>query len=548
WKEKRKNENIKWRTLEHKGPCFAPPYQCLPRNVRFYYDKIATKLSLEAEEAAGFYAALQNSRKTSATFDRNFFADWKSTMRNNERCLIRNFNKCNFKELENHFKRISDAKKQKTREEKQALKKANEKLQKTYGYCVVDGHKQKIGNFRVEPPGLFVGRGDHPKQGMLKRRVQPEDVTINCSLGPKIPKPPTGHKWKEVMNNNTVTWLACWTENIFRTKKYIMLNPASKLKSQKDWQKYETSRKLHKCLDDIRSNYKKDFKSNEMCFRQRAVALYFIDQLALRVGNEKDKETADTVGCCSLRVEHVKLHNTLNGKRNVVEFDFLGKDCIRYTNRVPVIKMVFDNLKLFMRKKCHGSELFDCLDANMLNKHLQSIMDGLTAKVFRTFHASRTLQEKLDLLTVEKDSLHAKLFKYNKANRDAALLCNHQRAVPKNFEKQIENLRSKVIISQAFSVSILNEISYQHSILVMKKEATCNKLKEHVTKLQLQLKDKLENREIALGTSKLNYLDPRISVAWLCKRWQVPIGKIYNKSLQERFAWAIDTTKANFHY
>ena len=34
--------------------------------------------------------------------------------------------------------------------------------------------------------------------------------------------------------------------------------------------------------------------------------MYFIDKLALRAGNEKDSdETADTVGCCSLRVEHI---------------------------------------------------------------------------------------------------------------------------------------------------------------------------------------------------------------------------------------------------
>ena len=45
-----------------------------------------------------------------------------------------------------------------------------------------------------------------------------------------------------------------------------------------------------------------------MADRQRAVAMYFIDKLALRAGNEKDtEEAADTVGCCSLRVEHVKV-------------------------------------------------------------------------------------------------------------------------------------------------------------------------------------------------------------------------------------------------
>lgn len=63
----------------------------------------------------------------------------------------------------------------------QRLKKENEELVKEYGFCVIDHHKEKIGNFKIEPPGLFRGRGDHPKQGMLKTRVQPEDVIINCS-------------------------------------------------------------------------------------------------------------------------------------------------------------------------------------------------------------------------------------------------------------------------------------------------------------------------------------------------------------------------------
>ena len=54
-----------------------------------------------------------------------------------------------------------------------------------------------------------------------------------------------------------------------------------------------------------------------------------------------------------------------------------------------------------------------------------------------------------------------------------------------------------------------------------------------------------ENKEIALGTSKLNYLDPRISVAW-CKKWEVPVEKIYNKSQRDKFAWAIDMAGEDF--
>ena len=51
------------------------------------------------------------------------------------------------------------------------------------------------------------------------------------------------------------------------------------LSGAKDWQKYETARRLHKQVDKIRAQYHEDFKSKEMRVRQRAVALYFIDKV-----------------------------------------------------------------------------------------------------------------------------------------------------------------------------------------------------------------------------------------------------------------------------
>lgn len=44
-----------------------------------------------------------------------------------------------------------------------------------------------------------------------------------------------------------------------------------------------------------------------------------------------------------------------------------------------------------------------------MNKHLNDLMDGLTAKVFRTFNASNTLQEQLDKLTDPKSSVTEKV-------------------------------------------------------------------------------------------------------------------------------------------
>jgi DNA topoisomerase-1 len=38
--------------------------------------------------------------------------------------------------------------------------------------------------------------------------------------------------------------------------------------------------------------------------------------------------------------------------------------------------------------------------------------------------------------------------------------------------------------------------------------------------------------------SQLNYMDPRISVAW-CKRNEVPIEKIFSKTMRDKFNWAM---------
>ncbi|CAG2105154.1 unnamed protein product, partial [Medioppia subpectinata] len=615
WEEERPGEGIKWKTLTHKGPVFPPPYEPLPKSVKFYYDGKPLRLKPEAEEGpvfpppyeplpksvkfyydgkplrlkpeaeevAGFYARmLDHDYVAKPAFNKNFFKDWRKTMTEDEKQTISDLKKCNFKDMATHFKEESEKRKQKTKEEKQEIKKQNEKLIEEYGYCIVDGHKQKIGNFRIEPPGLFRGRGEHPKMGKLKKRVRPEDVIINIGKKVDPPAPPTGRKWKEVRHDNTVTWLASWQENVMGNVKYIMLNPSSKLKSIKDWQKYEKARELKKYISKIRDDYRIDFKAREMVKRQRAVALYFIDKLALRAGNEKEEgETADTVGCCSLRVEHIKLHDKKNGKEYVVDFDFLGKDSIRYENSVSVEKRVYKNLKHFMESKKGSDDLFDRIDTAELNRYLTSLMDGLTAKVFRTYNASQTLQLQLNELTKSSMSLPEKILAYNRANRAVALLCNHQRAVPKTFDKQMENLEVKIkdkkkVVKEAKKNykeakknkdNAANVAKFKKRMETLedqleKLEAKKNKdnaanvakfkkrmetLEDQLEKLVLQRTDKEENKQIALGTSKLNYLDPRITVAW-CKKWDVSIEKVYNKTQRDKFRWAIEMVGPEYQF
>lgn len=561
WEESDLDSDRKWKTLEHSGPVFSPKYEPLPKDVKFKYDGKTIKLSEPAEEVATFYAKMLDHEYTSKeTFNKNFFHDWRKFMTDEEKSTIRDLKKCDFTQMHQYFKEQSEARKNLDKEEKKKIKEENDRLAEKFGIAIVDGHKQKIGNFRLEPPGLFRGRGDHPKMGKVKQRIEAKDIIINIGKKATIPVPPDWvkkgkyHGWKEIRHDNTVTWLVSWTENIMGNVKYIMLNPSSKLKSMKDWKKYETARDLHLLIDKIRDDYRRDWKDREMVKRQRAVALYFIDRLALRAGNEKDdSEAADTVGCCSLRVEHIQLFEELNGKKYVVQFDFLGKDSMRYFNQVPVEKRVFKNLKIFMEKKRPGDDLFDRLDTVSLNKHLQSLMEGLSIKVFRTYNASITLERQLDELMKDGEdmSIAEKVLAYNRANRAVAILCNHQRTVPKGFEGQMEKLKEKIRDKEDQIKQAQKELKKAKKENDKKEKEKLTKkvktLREQLDKLKVQETDKEENKQIALGTSKLNYLDPRITVAW-CKKYEVPIEKVYTKTHREKFRWALEMAGPEYRF
>ena len=59
-------------------------------------------------------------------------------------------------------------------------------------------------------------------------------------------------------------------------------------------------------------------------------------------------DEADTVGCCTLRVEHIKFPEN---SPNTITFDFLAKDSMRYLNTVKVEPIVYENLKRFVKGK-----------------------------------------------------------------------------------------------------------------------------------------------------------------------------------------------------
>lgn len=452
------DDSIKWTTLEHNGVLFAPEYEPLPKHVKMRYDGQPVTLAPEAEEVATFWVAMMTPASThhleNPVFRQNFFSDFSDFIKksggarnaNGEKVPIKSLDKCDFSQMYDHWLAKTEAKKTKnlSKEEKEAAKAEKDKLEAPYINCIWDGRKQKVGNFRVEPPSLFRGRGEHPKTGRVKVRVFPEQITINIGKKAKVPEPPKGHKWKAVQHDQKATWLAMWQENINGAYKYVMLGAASDVKGQSDFKKFEKARELKKHIDRIRKDYEKELKSEIMADRQRATAMFLIDKLALRAGNEKDTENeADTVGCCSLKYEHISLEPP-----NKVTFDFLGKDSIRYNETAIVTPQVFKNLKLFKKApKADGDDLFDRLTTSQLNKHLNSYMQGLTAKVFRTYNASWTMSKLLNELHSDprsRGTIAEKVKLYNDCNRKVAILCNHKRTVGASHEQQMAKMSDRI--------------------------------------------------------------------------------------------------------
>lgn len=636
WWEDDKANDEGWKSLVHNGVMFPPDYKPLPSHIKLYYDNQPVELPPEAEEVAGFYAALlETDHGKNPVFQKNFFHDFLQVLKENNGTLngieIKSFDKCDFSKIHAYFELLKEEKKKMSAQERKQLRLERQKEEEPYKFCELNGRREQVGNFRVEPPDLFRGRGKHPKTGKLKRRVQPEDIVLNLSKDAPIPVPPEGHKWGEIRHDPTVQWLAMWRENIFDSFKYVRLAANSSLKGQSDLKKFEKARELKKHIDTIRKDYRRNLKSKIMLERQKAVAIYLIDVFALRAGGEKSEDEADTVGCCSLRYEHVTLQPP-----NIVVFDFLGKDSIRFYQEVEVDKQVFKDLIIFKRPpKQPGHQLFDRLDPSILNKFLQSYMPGLTAKVFRTYNASKTMQDQLDLIPNE-GSVAEKLLRYNAANRTVAILCNHQRSVTKGHAQSVQkaNARIKELIWQRIRLKkailqldkkqrkknpkyfseiddltkedeieihekiieretekyhrkflrendkrkfedeelleekVLNE--WLEKVETLKEEFkeelktgkveikpalnTVEKLEKQIERLDLrietssiQLKDKQENSEVSLGTSKINYIDPRLSVVF-CKKFGVPIEKIFTKSLREKFTWAIESVDENWRF
>lgn len=339
-----------------------------------------------------------------------------------------------------------------TKEERRALaaerKAQREALKAHYGYAILNGQRVELGTYMVEPSGIFMGRGQHPMRGRWKEGSNQRDVTLN--YGPD-PMPEAGN-WDEIVWQPESLWVARWKDKLSDKLKYIWLADTAPVKQEREAAKFDKATKLDKRLARVRRHIRTGLVDDDARTRQVATAAYLIDALCLRVGDEKDLDEADTVGATTLRPEHL----TFQDDGSIV-FRFLGKDSVEWHKTLKPPEQVLANLKVLAAEaEVQGAaqsgaasrdmpQLFPRVSSTSVNAFFSDAMPELTAKVFRTHHATRAVQDTLSRSRVEADDPdYAKWRIASRANLRAAELCNHTKQLRSTWERSRARYRQRI--------------------------------------------------------------------------------------------------------
>lgn len=541
---------MKWKTLQHNAILFPPDFESKGIKIKIKGQPVG--LNILQEEMVYQWAKKKDTPYAQdKVFQKNFTVDFAKTLNSK-------FNKISYQDIDfsQAYKIVDkekDLKEMMSKEGKKKIakkrKELKEEMTEKYGKAIIDGSEVEVANYMAEPPGIFIGRGEHPLRGKWKPRVTPKDVTLNLGKEAKVPK----GTWGEIVNDRDSMWLASWMDELTQKRKYVWLADTASLKQERDIAKYDKAKNLAKKIERVKKEIVKDMQSKDSKLKRISTACYLIYRTSMRVGDEKDPEEADTVGATTLRKEHIKL----TGK--AIEFDFLGKDYVRWQETVPAEgqdKQFHDNLKELVENKKPTEEIFDGITSRHVNVYYSSIVKGLTAKVFRTYLSSIVVSKYLrENENIKSKSPAEKLYHAKLANLEAAIMCNHKRTIPKTFEQSLQKKKDTLkkvekTASWEKAKTTLKKVegstpkTEKQKQALEKRKKTLNdqikkqkkKHKEKVEKLKLQIDLVEQTRDYNLGTSLRNYIDPRIFKSWTDEvgaEWE----KLYTSALQKKFLW-----------
>ena len=481
------------------------------------------RLSPEQEEmAVAWVKKLGTEYAEDKTFAKNFFQDFAQALgRDDVKPSDIDFSEIEKYVIEEKNRKLTMPREEKKlqAQERKALREAN---REKYGYAIVDGLRVEVGNYTVEPSSIFMGRGRHPMRGKWKSGAKENDVVLNMS--PDAPRPKGD--WKEIVWLPDSMWIAKWRDNLQDEWKYVWLSDASYVKQKRDIEKFSKAGELEDKLKEVKAHIERNLTSPDPLRRKIATVCCLVDALKFRVGDEKDEDEADTVGATTLRPEHVSF-----GQGGQVTFDFLGKDSVQWHIETTLPEQVVNNMKEFAAN--FNSSIFKGVRSDNVGAFLEEAMLGLTAKVFRTYHATKIVRRNLEEAKVSSDSPeYVKKYAATMANLEAAKACNHQKKIPKNWNETLARMRERLKKYE-------QQKREARAKKTGKKEARIRRLEridERIRNLQTGIEIKRATRGYNLNTSLKSYIDPRVYYQW-GSRIGYDWKRYYPKGLQRKFLW-----------
>jgi DNA topoisomerase-1 len=160
-------------------------------------------------------------------------------------------------------------------------------------------------------------------------------------------------------------------------------------------------------------------------------------------------------------------------------------------------------------------------------------MDGLTAKVFRTWRTTQAVKEYLDKSHVKReDAIYLKHFHAKMANLQGAEIANHKKKVPPNFDERLAKKEAR-----------LKELEVQLEEKRKERKKT-DAVLDRIEKAKIDLDLSIKTKEYNLGTSLKSYINPKVYAEWASKM-DYPLEKLYPKTLQKKFLWALEKLLKN---
>ncbi|NWF96354.1 MAG: DNA topoisomerase I [Candidatus Thorarchaeota archaeon] len=565
------------KSLVHNGIIVLPPppYRGLSIVVRGQTRKLDPS---QEEMAMAWVRKLGTQYVEDPVFVRNFMTDFSKALREKP---VLTPEEIDFGEVIRAVAAERAAKEAMTREEKKAdlerRKAERERLKERYGYAFVDGERMELANYQTEPSGIFMGRGEHPLRGRWKSGATHQDITLN--LSPDAPRPEG--PWGNIIWAEDCMWIAKWTDRLTGNTKYIWLHDSTPIKQEREEAKFNKALKIGKRMEEIREHIMQGITSDDSRRRMVAAVCYLIDRLSIRVGDEKDPDEADTVGATTLRVEHVSF------TENSVVLDFLGKDSVPWHRELElprevyaVIKKLYDDARervaSFEGRRSRVTsadskkvaQIFPSVSSTQVNSFLGECVPELTAKVFRTFHATETMARELENSKVRRtDPDFIKKEAIRRANLEVARVMNHTKQAPKGWTNTAARYEQRMKAAEQRLAKMHKKLEEKKKRLRdakereeakraksqetrRKKTGTIQRLEQSVEaakeayKRAKLAKQRIEvdyalakaTRTWNLGTSLKSYIHPRIVYRW-CKKVDYDWRQVYTKQLQRKFAW-----------